>query len=144
MSAFFVADISRRGTDQTADVVFFHVLGHVDLHQGVGVAEQAFGQSFGQQGLTDPGRAGEDEATGWTLRILSIRYDLTDGLGNGGHGLFLLTTRLCSSASIPISGRNLRSTIASTNTGHLADDFGDNFFVDDTVGFHGSCRASRE
>ncbi len=33
LTAFFVADVAGRGTDQAADVVLLHVLAHVDLNQ---------------------------------------------------------------------------------------------------------------
>ena len=47
LTTFLVSNVSRRSTDQTADVVLFHVLAHVDMDQSVGVTEQAFGEGFG-------------------------------------------------------------------------------------------------
>ena len=57
LAALLVADVARRGADQPRDVVLLHVLRHVDLDQGVGVAEHEFGQRLGQQRLADAGRA---------------------------------------------------------------------------------------
>src|SRR5262249_54834930 len=43
VSAFLVADISRRGADQTRDGVLFHVFGHVDSHHCTLVIKQKLG-----------------------------------------------------------------------------------------------------
>ncbi len=42
LAAFIVADVARRGSDETADGVFFHVLAHVDAGHGVFVVEEEF------------------------------------------------------------------------------------------------------
>ena len=82
LAAFLVADVARRGADQPADVVLLHVLAHVDLDQGVLVAEHELGQGLGQQRLADAGRAGEDEAAGRPLRVLQAAAAAADGLGD--------------------------------------------------------------
>ena len=46
LAPLFVADVAGRSADQAADVVLLHVLGHVDLHEGVFVAEHEFGEGF--------------------------------------------------------------------------------------------------
>ena len=61
LAAFFVADVARRRTDQAADRVLLHVLGHVETDQRRLVAEEELGERAGQFGLTDARRAEEDE-----------------------------------------------------------------------------------
>src|SRR5687768_9155279 len=46
LAAFLVADVAWGRADQAADVVLLHVLGHVDLHEGLGVAEHELGQGL--------------------------------------------------------------------------------------------------
>jgi hypothetical protein len=55
-------------------------LRHVELDQRVLVAEEELGQRLGQLGLTDAGRAGEDERTAGTLRVLQTGTGTPDGL----------------------------------------------------------------
>ena len=43
LTAFFETDIAWRGTNQSADVVLLHVLGHVDLDKCFFVAEHELG-----------------------------------------------------------------------------------------------------
>ena len=47
LTAFFVAHIARRGTDQTRNGKFLHVFAHVDANQVVGRVKQNLGQLFG-------------------------------------------------------------------------------------------------
>src|SRR4029079_19169513 len=42
LSAFFVAHVSRRGTNQARDRVLLHVLRHVDAYHGVLVVTEKF------------------------------------------------------------------------------------------------------
>ena len=64
-------------------------LAHVDLDERVVVAEQEVGQRLGQLGLTDTGRAGEDERAGRPLRVLQAGTGTTDRLGDGLDGVLL-------------------------------------------------------
>ena len=63
LTAFVIADVAWRRTNQTADGVLLHVLGHVDAHHRLLVVEQEFGERSRQFGFTDTGRAEEDERT---------------------------------------------------------------------------------
>ena len=67
LAAFLVADVAGRSTDESRDVVLLHVLGHVDLDQGVGVAEHELGEGLGQHRLSAFGRTGEAEAADGAL-----------------------------------------------------------------------------
>ena len=57
-------------------------LAHVDLDERVVVAEQEVGQRLGQLGLTDTGRAGEDERTRRALGVLQPGAGAADRLGD--------------------------------------------------------------
>jgi hypothetical protein len=41
--------------------MFFHIFGHIDLDQGIFIAEQKLGQGLGELGLTDSGWSKKDE-----------------------------------------------------------------------------------
>ena len=71
-SAFSVPDVSRRRADQTADIEFFHVFGHIHLNERIGVSEDEFRQRLGQQRLAHAGRTQEDERADRPVRILQI------------------------------------------------------------------------
>ena len=57
IAPFFVANVSRRRTDQTSDRVLFHKFTHVDTNHGVFRIKEEFSQSLRQLRLTDTGRA---------------------------------------------------------------------------------------
>ena len=48
LATFFVADVAGRRSDETGDVVFLHVFGHVDADERLGVAEHELGDCFGE------------------------------------------------------------------------------------------------
>ena len=83
LAALVVADVAGRGTDEPRHGVPVVELGHVELDQRVLVAEQELGQRLGQLGLTDAGRAGEDERAAGTLRVLQAGPGAPDGLRDG-------------------------------------------------------------
>ena len=56
LAAFFIANISRRRSDQAAHGEFFHVLAHVDTDHVILRIEQVGGNGFGQLCFTNPGR----------------------------------------------------------------------------------------
>ena len=61
LAAFIVADISRRRTDESRDVVLFHIFGHIDPYKRGLVTEHDFGKGFRKLRLTDTRRAKENE-----------------------------------------------------------------------------------
>ena len=63
LAALVVADVAGRSTEEARGRVLLRELGHIQLDQCILVPEQELGQSLGQLGLTDTGRAGEDERT---------------------------------------------------------------------------------
>ena len=135
LTAFFVADVSGRGTDQTAEIVFLHVLGHVDRDQRVFVAEHEFGQCFGKQRLTDTGRTGKHEATDRARGIFQSTATAANGFGDRLDGRILADDFLVQFVfhlhqTHRVFGRQSRQR----NARHFGNDFGDDFFVDDAVG----------
>src|SRR5271165_5593792 len=55
LTAFFVAHIARRRTDQARPGEFLHVLRHVDLNQSVGVTKHELRQGTRQKRFSDAG-----------------------------------------------------------------------------------------
>ena len=60
-AAFFVADVSRRRTEQARRGVLFGEFRHVHADQRILIVEQEFGEGLGQLGLTDAGGPAEDK-----------------------------------------------------------------------------------
>src|SRR5690606_35058116 len=83
LSAFFVADVARRGTEQTGNGVLLRVFGHVQGDQCFFFTEQELCQRLGQLSLAYAGWAGEDERAAWAVRILQACTGTADRLGDG-------------------------------------------------------------
>ncbi len=131
LSAFFVADVSRRRADQARDRVLLHVLGHVDADHGVLVVEQKLGECTRQFGLADAGRAQENERADRTLGIAQSCARTPNRIGHA------LQRRVLSHHALPqplfhvdqlldFAFEHLRDG----NAGPLGDDARDIFFVD--------------
>ena len=80
LAALLVADVPRRGTEQPRGGEAVVELAHVDLDERVVVTEQEVGQRLRQLGLTDAGRAGEDERARRPLGILQAGTGTPDRL----------------------------------------------------------------
>ena len=61
LAALLVTYIAGRRAYQTGDGVLFHVLGHIDTHHGVLIAEHGLSQRLAQLGLAHTGGAEEQE-----------------------------------------------------------------------------------
>jgi hypothetical protein len=77
------------------------------------VAEQSLGERAGELGLPDAGRAKEQEAADWSLRIAETRARAPDRLCDRGDGLLLAhdpTVQLLFEFDQPLAflGRQLR------------------------------------
>ena len=83
-AAFFIADITRRRSDQPRDRMFFHIFRHVDADHGARIVEQEIGQRLGQFGFADPGGAQKQKAAKRTARVLQPGTRAAHG---GGHGM---------------------------------------------------------
>src|SRR5258708_3590399 len=73
LATFFITDVTGRRTNQPRGGEFFHVLRHVDLNQGVAVAEHEFGQLLREKRFPDSGWTEENKRPDRTPRILQIR-----------------------------------------------------------------------
>src|SRR4051794_11600735 len=80
LAALVVPDVAGRRADQARDGVLLHVLGHVDAHHRVLVAEEELGERPGQLRLADARRPEEDEGAGRPLRVLQAGTRPADGL----------------------------------------------------------------
>ena len=61
LAALFVANVSRRGTDQLGNAVFLHVFRHINADQGLLGAEDCFCECFGKFCFANSGRAEEQK-----------------------------------------------------------------------------------
>ena len=70
LTAFFVANISWRRSDQTRNAVLLLIFTHINTRHHVFVVEHEFCQSLCQFGLADAGRAKEQERTDRSFFVL--------------------------------------------------------------------------
>ena len=70
LSSFVIADISRRGSDESGGREFLLVLGHIDTGQHVLIVEEVISQGFRQFGLSYAGCTEEDEGSDGSLGVL--------------------------------------------------------------------------
>src|SRR6266540_2817806 len=89
LAALFIADVARRGTDQSSHGVALHELGHVDFDHRLFRAEHELGQCAHQLGLTDAGGPKEDERTVRATRIAEASPCSAYGLGDRDNGFVL-------------------------------------------------------
>jgi hypothetical protein len=135
LATLVVADVSGRGTDEATHRVLLHVLGHVELDEGVLVAEQELGQRLGGLGLAHPRGAEEDERAGRALgslrpaRVRRIALDTaTDGVVLADDPLVQLVLH------VDETGRLLLGEAMHGDAGPLGEHLGDLLFVDDPAG----------
>ena len=114
--------------------MLFHVLGHVDRDQGFFVTKHEFSKRLGQQRFTNTRWSGEHKATDWTTRIFQPGAAGSNGFGDCGNGGFLADNLLVKFVfHFQQTHRVFGRKSSQRHTGHLADDFCDDFFVDDAV-----------
>src|SRR5437588_9100475 len=89
LTTLFVPDITRGRPDQSRSRELFHVLRHVDLNQGVAVAEHEFSQCLGEEGFTDARWSKENKRTDRSPRVFQIRPRTPQRFGNCGHRFVL-------------------------------------------------------
>src|SRR6266704_1780062 len=70
VSAFFIADISRRRSNQTGHRMLLHVFGHIHANHRPFIVEKEFGQRARGFSLSDTCRSQEHEDTNRPMRIL--------------------------------------------------------------------------
>src|SRR5262249_32318240 len=121
-----------------ADVVLFHVLAHVDLDQRILVAEHELGQSLRRQSFSDAGRTGKQKHTRRASRIFQPASATSHALGDL-LDRFVLTDDSTMQFFFHLQQANsvFAGQPRERNTGHLGDNFRDDFGVDNTFFFLG-------
>ena len=83
LTAFVIAYVSGRRTDESGGAEFLLVLTHIDTGHHVLVVEEVVCEGFGQFSLTDTCSAEEDERTDRSFRILQTRPATPDSIADG-------------------------------------------------------------
>ena len=99
LAALLVADIARRRADELGDGVLLHELRHIEADEGLLRAEEEVREGARHLGFADAGGAEEEEAADGARGVLEAGARAANGAGQGGDGLVLEMTRLCSSSS---------------------------------------------
>ena len=89
LSAFFIAYISRRRSDQFGDTVFLHIFRHIYTDHCLFTAKYCFCKGFGKFCLSDTCRAKEKEGANRTVRIFKSNSSSFDCLCNSFHCFIL-------------------------------------------------------
>ena len=89
LAALFVADVSRRRTDQLRDRVLLHELRHIEADQRLLAAEHELRQGARDFGLADAGRAEEEERADRAVRTLQAGTRAANGAGQRRDGAVL-------------------------------------------------------
>ena len=118
--------------------MLLHVVGHVEHDEGVLVAEHELGERLGEERFADAGRADEDERAHRALGVFEPGACAADGLGDGLDCLVLrddLFVQLVLELEQALGLLLLEA--GEGDAGHLGDDLGDDFVVDDTADLFG-------
>ncbi len=131
LSAFFVADVSRRRADETRDGMLLHVFGHVDADHGALVVEKKFGKCARQFGFADAGWPQEYKGADRPLRIAQSGARTANGVGYAFERLVL------SDDAQPQAVFHVDELLdfafehlGNRNAGPLGDDAGNVFLID--------------
>ena len=89
LAALLVADVSRRGSDESADCKLLHEFTHVHTNEGVGGVEEVFSQFLCEVGLADTGRTEKHEHANGLVGILQADTVALYGLDHFLYGLVL-------------------------------------------------------
>ena len=89
LTALLVTDVARRRADEPRGRVLFHILRHVDAHDGALIAEERLRQRAAELRLAHARGTEKEEAANRTVRISEPDAAAPDRGGDGGHGLVL-------------------------------------------------------
>src|SRR5690606_3381897 len=89
LAALFVADVSRRCTNESAHRVPLLILAHIDAHHRRFVVEEEFGQGLREFGLSDARRSDEDEAADRARFFLESGASTANGVRHRAQGFGL-------------------------------------------------------
>ncbi len=83
LAAFFIADVAWRRSGHAADRKFLHVLGHVDLDQGIFAAKHVGCEQAGEMGFSNACGPEEEEGANGAVRIFDVGSAAADRAANG-------------------------------------------------------------
>ena len=89
LAALFIAHITRRRTDESADGKLFSVFAHVDSDERILTAEEMFGKGLHKVSLTDTGRSDKHEGSDGTVGVLQSQTVAGNGAAQAGDGTVL-------------------------------------------------------
>src|SRR6266852_6997453 len=89
LSAFFIAHVTRRRTDQLRDRVLLHELGHIEADQRLFAAEHEVGQGARDFGLAHARRTEEQERADGPVRTLQAGTAAANGSGQRQNSFVL-------------------------------------------------------
>src|SRR6266516_1114523 len=131
VSAFFIADISRRRSNQTGHRMFLHVFGHINANHRPFIVEKEFGQSARGFGLSDTGRSQEHEDTNRPITILEPGARAAYGIRHGLQSGILTYNSLGEQFFHPDEFLDFAfKHLGNRNAGPLRDDFGNVLLID--------------
>ena len=94
LTAFVIADVSRRRTDQTRYGMLLHVFAHIDTYHVAFIIKKYLCQGLSELSLADTGRAKEDKGANRTVRILDSGTRTDNGLADSLDCLILTDNML--------------------------------------------------
>ena len=94
LTAFIIADVSRRRTDQTRYGMLLHVFAHIDTHHVAFIIKEDLCQGLSQLGFADTGRTKEDKGANRTIRILDTGTRTDNSLADSLYCLILTDNML--------------------------------------------------
>ncbi|CAB4685407.1 unannotated protein [freshwater metagenome] len=131
LTAFFVADVSRRRTNKATNGVLFHVFRHVERDESLVITEQEFSESLCKFCFTNTSWSEEDERTTRATRIFQAGACTTDALRNSFNGIFLTDDAFVKFAfHVEQLGGFFFCEFVHRDTGPDAEYFSNGFFVD--------------
>src|SRR3990170_5678442 len=83
LAALLEADVARRRTEEPADGVLLHVLGHVEPNHGALVVEHELSERLRELRLADAGGPEEDEGADRAVGVLEAGTRPPEGVGDG-------------------------------------------------------------
>ncbi len=135
LATLVVAHVPGGRTHESAHGVLFHVLGHVELDDGVLVVKEELRQGLGEFGLAHARGAEEDERAAGTLGVLQTRARAPDGSADRSDRLVLTNDALVQLVfHAKQLGGLLLGEAVDRDAGPVRQDLGDGLFVHEIEG----------
>ena len=131
LTALLVADIAGGAAEEPRDGVLLAVFGHVELDEGVLVAEEELGERLGELCLADARRPGEDKRPAGAARVLQAGAGAPDGLAQGPDGVIHANDALVQlGLHVEQPAGLLLGELENGNSGRGGQHLGDQLLVD--------------